>query len=127
MPDTGPLVPETGLVHMASPGVTFLLCFQARLFLLMVCVAVGAVSYVLLCFHSCLWPCCQAPGQWDSPTASSILSFRGYSRVPDGKVCVVGMGQCWVWQGSSTHACLSFPFTKEGLGGCSAYSCCGRG
>ncbi|XP_068011762.1 alpha-N-acetyl-neuraminyl-2,3-beta-galactosyl-1,3-N-acetyl-galactosaminide alpha-2,6-sialyltransferase [Melanerpes formicivorus] len=57
----------------------------ARLFLLLVCVAAVALLYLLLCSHTCLWPCCQAPGQWDSPTASSVLSFQGYRRVPDGK------------------------------------------
>ncbi|XP_050763846.1 alpha-N-acetyl-neuraminyl-2,3-beta-galactosyl-1,3-N-acetyl-galactosaminide alpha-2,6-sialyltransferase isoform X1 [Gymnogyps californianus] len=56
-----------------------------RLFLTLVCVAVVTVLYVLLCSHTCLWSCCWALGERGSPTAPTILSFQGYSRVPDGK------------------------------------------
>ncbi|NXS52702.1 SIA7D sialyltransferase, partial [Brachypteracias leptosomus] len=59
--------------------------FQVRLFLTLVCVAAVAVLYVLLCSHACLRSCCRAPGESHGPTASTILSFQGYSRVPDGK------------------------------------------
>ncbi|XP_053939887.1 alpha-N-acetyl-neuraminyl-2,3-beta-galactosyl-1,3-N-acetyl-galactosaminide alpha-2,6-sialyltransferase [Cuculus canorus] len=56
-----------------------------QLFLTLVCVSAVAVLYVLLCSHACLQPCCSTPGQWGSPTAPTVLSFQGYSRVPDGK------------------------------------------
>ncbi|NXB91799.1 SIA7D sialyltransferase, partial [Vidua chalybeata] len=56
-----------------------------RLFLTLVCAAVAAVLYILLCYHARVQPCCSAPGLRDSPTASSVRSFQGYSRVPDGK------------------------------------------
>ncbi|NXL46376.1 SIA7D sialyltransferase, partial [Podilymbus podiceps] len=59
--------------------------FQVRLFLTLVCVGVLAVLYVLLCSHACLRPCCLAPEERGSPTVPTILSFQGYSRVPDGK------------------------------------------
>lgn len=77
---------SVGLVHVARPGETSPLCFQVRLFLMLVCMAVAAVLYVLLCSHACLRPCCWAPGEQSSPTAPTVLSFQGYSRVPDGKV-----------------------------------------
>ncbi|NWS72178.1 SIA7D sialyltransferase, partial [Crotophaga sulcirostris] len=60
--------------------------FQVRLFLTLVCLAVVAVLYVLLCSRTHLQPCCSTPVQWDSPTAPTILSFQGYSRVPNGKL-----------------------------------------
>ncbi|NXK60742.1 SIA7D sialyltransferase, partial [Sylvietta virens] len=56
-----------------------------RLFLTLVCAVVAAVLYILLSYHAGVQPCCQAPGLRDSPTASSVRSFQGYSRVPDGK------------------------------------------
>ncbi|XP_061867525.1 alpha-N-acetyl-neuraminyl-2,3-beta-galactosyl-1,3-N-acetyl-galactosaminide alpha-2,6-sialyltransferase isoform X1 [Colius striatus] len=56
-----------------------------RLFLSLVCVAAGAVLYVLLGSHAGLQPCCRATGQPGSPSAPAVLSFQGYSRVPDGK------------------------------------------
>ncbi|NWH68272.1 SIA7D sialyltransferase, partial [Geococcyx californianus] len=59
--------------------------FQVQLFLTLVCVAAVAVLYVLLCSHAHLQPCCSTLGQRGSPTAPSILSFQGYSRVPNGK------------------------------------------
>ncbi|NXS71672.1 SIA7D sialyltransferase, partial [Pandion haliaetus] len=59
--------------------------FQVRLFLTLVCVAVVAMLYVLLCSHARLRPCCRAPGERGSPVVPNILSFQGYSRVPDGK------------------------------------------
>ncbi|XP_075026489.1 alpha-N-acetyl-neuraminyl-2,3-beta-galactosyl-1,3-N-acetyl-galactosaminide alpha-2,6-sialyltransferase isoform X3 [Calonectris borealis] len=73
------------LVQVARPGETSPLCFQVQLFLTLVCLAVVAVLYVLLCSHTCLRPCCWAPEERGSPAASTILSFQGYSRVPDGK------------------------------------------
>lgn len=71
---------------MAGPGATSPLCPQVRLFLTLVAAAAGALLYVLLCSHGCLWPCCRAPGPRGSPAAPTVRSFRGYSRVPDGKV-----------------------------------------
>ncbi|NXG84414.1 SIA7D sialyltransferase, partial [Stercorarius parasiticus] len=59
--------------------------FQVRLFLTLVCMAVIAVLYVLLSSHASLRPCCQTPGARGSPSAPTLLSFQGYSRVPDGK------------------------------------------
>ncbi|XP_064249380.1 alpha-N-acetyl-neuraminyl-2,3-beta-galactosyl-1,3-N-acetyl-galactosaminide alpha-2,6-sialyltransferase [Passer domesticus] len=56
-----------------------------RLFLTLVCAAVAAVLYILLCCHGRVQPRCSAPGLRDSPAASSVRSFQGYSRVPDGK------------------------------------------
>ncbi|NXY35797.1 SIA7D sialyltransferase, partial [Pomatorhinus ruficollis] len=57
----------------------------ARLFLTLVCAVVVAVLYILLCYHVRVQPRCRPPGLRDSPTISSIRSFQGYSRVPDGK------------------------------------------
>lgn len=108
----GPPASDTGPPHVARPGETFLLCFQVRLFLMLVCVAVVAMLYILLCSHACLRPCCRAPGPWGSPVAPTTLSFQGYSRVPDGKVR--GMEQCRGWCSSLTCPCLSFPFLREG-------------
>ncbi|NXQ20512.1 SIA7D sialyltransferase, partial [Peucedramus taeniatus] len=59
--------------------------FQVRLFLSLVCAVVAAVLYILLCYRARVQPCCSAPGLRDSPTAPSVRSFQGYSRVPDGK------------------------------------------
>uniref|UniRef100_A0A8B9QXV8 alpha-N-acetylneuraminyl-2,3-beta-galactosyl-1,3-N-acetylgalactosaminide6-alpha-sialyltransferase n=1 Tax=Anas platyrhynchos TaxID=8839 RepID=A0A8B9QXV8_ANAPL len=41
---------------------------------------------VLLCSLACLRPCCRAAQRWDGPAyaAPAVLSFQGYSRVPDG-------------------------------------------
>ncbi|KAM8995878.1 alpha-N-acetyl-neuraminyl-2,3-beta-galactosyl-1,3-N-acetyl-galactosaminide alpha-2,6-sialyltransferase isoform 2-T2 [Guaruba guarouba] len=58
---------------------------QARLFLSLVCAALGAVLYVLLCAQDCPRASCRPPAQWGSPTASTAPRFQGYSRVPDGK------------------------------------------
>ncbi|XP_030363323.1 alpha-N-acetyl-neuraminyl-2,3-beta-galactosyl-1,3-N-acetyl-galactosaminide alpha-2,6-sialyltransferase [Strigops habroptila] len=55
------------------------------LFLALVCMALGAVLYVLLCTQACPWACCWSPVQWGSPAASTALRFQGYIRVPDGK------------------------------------------
>ncbi|XP_061332598.1 alpha-N-acetyl-neuraminyl-2,3-beta-galactosyl-1,3-N-acetyl-galactosaminide alpha-2,6-sialyltransferase isoform X2 [Pezoporus flaviventris] len=57
----------------------------ARLFLSLVCAALGAVLYVLLCNQACPRACCRPPAQWGSPTASTAPRLQGYSRVPDGK------------------------------------------
>ncbi|NWY55894.1 SIA7D sialyltransferase, partial [Chionis minor] len=59
--------------------------FQVRLFLTLVCMAAAATLYVLLCSHACLRPCCQATEVRDGPAAPTVLSFQGYSRIPDGK------------------------------------------
>ncbi|NXA72728.1 SIA7D sialyltransferase, partial [Thryothorus ludovicianus] len=56
-----------------------------RLFLTLVCAAVVAVLYILLCYRNRGQPCCPAPGLRDSPATSGVRSFQGYSRVPDGK------------------------------------------
>ncbi|NWZ98950.1 SIA7D sialyltransferase, partial [Nesospiza acunhae] len=58
---------------------------QVRLFLTLVCAAVAAVLYILLCSHSRVPRCCSAPALRDSPATSGVRSFQGYSRVPDGK------------------------------------------
>ncbi|XP_040387594.1 alpha-N-acetyl-neuraminyl-2,3-beta-galactosyl-1,3-N-acetyl-galactosaminide alpha-2,6-sialyltransferase isoform X1 [Cygnus olor] len=58
-----------------------------RFFLALVCVAAVSVLYVLLCSLACLRPCCRAARRWDGPAyaAPAVLSFQGYSRVPDGQ------------------------------------------
>lgn len=71
------------------------------------CAAVVAVLYILLCHHTCVQPRCRAPGLRDSPTASAVRSFPGYSRVPDGKVRGDGLA----------HLCFSFPLLWEGQAG----------
>ncbi|XP_058709472.1 alpha-N-acetyl-neuraminyl-2,3-beta-galactosyl-1,3-N-acetyl-galactosaminide alpha-2,6-sialyltransferase isoform X1 [Poecile atricapillus] len=58
---------------------------SVRLFLTLVCAMVVAVLYILLGYRARMQPCCQAPGLRDSPATSSVRSFQGYSRVPDGK------------------------------------------
>uniref|UniRef100_A0A6G1RD15 alpha-N-acetylneuraminyl-2,3-beta-galactosyl-1,3-N-acetylgalactosaminide6-alpha-sialyltransferase n=1 Tax=Hypotaenidia okinawae TaxID=2861861 RepID=A0A6G1RD15_9GRUI len=55
-----------------------------RLFLMLVCVTGVSVLYLLLCSHVCLQLCCQPLEQRDHPAAPTILSFQGYTRVPDG-------------------------------------------
>lgn len=50
------------------------------------CAVVVAVLYILLRSHARVQPRCQPPALRDSPATSSVRSFRGYSRVPDGKV-----------------------------------------
>ncbi|NXN23649.1 SIA7D sialyltransferase, partial [Nycticryphes semicollaris] len=59
--------------------------FQVRLFLTLVCLAVVTMLYILLCPHTSPVSCCQATAAQGSPMAPTILSFQGYSRVPDGK------------------------------------------
>ncbi|NXS45082.1 SIA7D sialyltransferase, partial [Balaeniceps rex] len=59
--------------------------FQVCLFLTLVCVTLVTMLHVLLCSQARLRPCCWASAEWGSPTTPSILSFQGYSRVPDGK------------------------------------------
>ncbi|XP_035746221.1 alpha-N-acetyl-neuraminyl-2,3-beta-galactosyl-1,3-N-acetyl-galactosaminide alpha-2,6-sialyltransferase isoform X2 [Egretta garzetta] len=58
-----------------------------RLFLMLVCVMVVTMLCLLLCSHTCLRPCCWALGERGdcTPSASTIHSFQGYIRVPDGK------------------------------------------
>ncbi|XP_030316901.1 alpha-N-acetyl-neuraminyl-2,3-beta-galactosyl-1,3-N-acetyl-galactosaminide alpha-2,6-sialyltransferase isoform X3 [Calypte anna] len=56
-----------------------------RLFLTLVCGVVVAVLYILLCSGPGPPPRCQAPGERGSPTAPTVLSLQGYSRVPNGK------------------------------------------
>ncbi|NXR23799.1 SIA7D sialyltransferase, partial [Cinclus mexicanus] len=55
------------------------------LFLTLVCAVVAAMLLIPLCYRTRMQPCCPALGLRDSPTASSVRSFQGYSRVPDGK------------------------------------------
>ncbi|XP_014728813.1 PREDICTED: alpha-N-acetyl-neuraminyl-2,3-beta-galactosyl-1,3-N-acetyl-galactosaminide alpha-2,6-sialyltransferase isoform X1 [Sturnus vulgaris] len=55
------------------------------LFLTLVCTVVVAMLLTVLCYRTRSQPCCPAPGLRDSPSASSVRSFQGYSRVPDGK------------------------------------------
>ncbi|NWR74314.1 SIA7D sialyltransferase, partial [Centropus unirufus] len=59
--------------------------FQVQLFLTLVCVAAGAVLYVLLCSRPCPQPRCSPRVLGGSPTAPTLLGFQGYGRVPDGK------------------------------------------
>ncbi|NWS88244.1 SIA7D sialyltransferase, partial [Toxostoma redivivum] len=59
--------------------------FQVGLFLTLVCTVVVAMLLIVLCYRDRSQPCCPAPGLRDSPTESSVRSFQGYSRVPDGK------------------------------------------
>ncbi|NXQ61626.1 SIA7D sialyltransferase, partial [Anthoscopus minutus] len=56
-----------------------------RLFLTLVCAVVVAVLYILLFYRNPLQLFWRAPGLRDSPTTSSVRTFQGYSRVPDGK------------------------------------------
>lgn len=73
-------------MHVGRPGELPPLCSQVRLFLSLVCAAVAAVLYILLCSHTPAQRCCSAPALRDSPATSGVRSFQGYSRVPDGKV-----------------------------------------
>ncbi|NWX12557.1 SIA7D sialyltransferase, partial [Aegotheles bennettii] len=59
--------------------------FQVRFFLTLVCAAAVAVLYVLLRSPPGGRPCCQARGERGTPAALTLLSYRGYHRVPDGK------------------------------------------
>ncbi|NXP08998.1 SIA7D sialyltransferase, partial [Thinocorus orbignyianus] len=60
--------------------------FQVRLFLTLVCAALLAVFYILLCPHAGPASCSQPLEAQGSPTAPTVLSFPGYTRVPDGKL-----------------------------------------
>nr|XP_047912925.1 alpha-N-acetyl-neuraminyl-2,3-beta-galactosyl-1,3-N-acetyl-galactosaminide alpha-2,6-sialyltransferase isoform X1 [Anser cygnoides]XP_047912926.1 alpha-N-acetyl-neuraminyl-2,3-beta-galactosyl-1,3-N-acetyl-galactosaminide alpha-2,6-sialyltransferase isoform X1 [Anser cygnoides] len=79
--------PTRGQRTRPGPGEPSPLCFQIRFFLALVCVAAVSVLYVLLCSLACLRPCCRAARRWDGPAyaAPAVLSFQGYSRVPDGQ------------------------------------------
>lgn len=124
---TGLPASDTGLAHVARPEETSPLCFQVRLFLMLVCVTVATVLYLLLCSHTCLWPYCWALGERGGCTRSAppIHSFQGYSRVPDGKVGGVGAG--WGTGGAAqpAHASVSSSLGKGGWG-CRVSSRCGR-